>query len=272
MMAKKNHDHDHDEHAEGEHSAHDHDEEHEGHGGGHEEGAHGEGEPWLVSYADMMTLLFGFFVVLYNLEASKAKDDANTIRIKKELAKYFGGTYVSPTEEIGEKLMKKVVADLALKSSMKVEITPDGLKINLMSAVLFDPGSAEFLPQAASVLGDLSLLLLESKDKIKVTVEGHTDDSPISNQRFPSNWELSAARASRVVRLFAAGGFPEEKLSAVGLSSTHPVMPNRGPTGEPIRINQSKNRRVVIRVVNDFEETITPPVTEVDPHADPHGH
>jgi chemotaxis protein MotB len=79
-------------------------------------------------------------------------------------------------------------------------------------------------------------------------VQGHTDDSPINTPQFPSNWELSAARASAVVRYFAEKGIATERMRATGFADTIPKVPNRDPQGNPIRVNQEENRRITIRV------------------------
>ena len=86
-------------------------------------------------------------------------------------------------------------------------------------------------------------------EPVSLEVEGHTDDSPVNSGQFPSNWELSAARASNVVRYLVAQGFPPEKLRAIGMGDSHPKAPNRDATGNPIPSNQDLNRRVVVRMV-----------------------
>ena len=81
-----------------------------------------------------------------------------------------------------------------------------------------------------------------------IFVEGHTDDSPISSERYPSNWELSAARASLVVRMLENKGFRKDRLSPQGFADSRPILPNRDEAGKPIPDNQAQNRRVVIRI------------------------
>src|SRR6185312_2766361 len=81
-----------------------------------------------------------------------------------------------------------------------------------------------------------------------ITIEGHTDDTPISTPQFQSNWELSAARAAAVVRFLLDLGIPAGKLTAAGYADTVPIAPNRNPDGAVIADNQARNRRVVIRL------------------------
>jgi chemotaxis protein MotB len=94
-----------------------------------------------------------------------------------------------------------------------------------------------------------------SKSEIVIEVEGHTDDSPVSSEQYPSNWELSSARASNVVRYLVAKGFPAHRLRAVGLAATQPKAMNRDAAGTPIPANQDLNRRVVIRMIKG-EDTL----------------
>jgi chemotaxis protein MotB len=84
--------------------------------------------------------------------------------------------------------------------------------------------------------------------KFKIAVEGHTDDNPITNAHFASNWELSAARATNVVRLFGGAEIPVHRMRAVAFAETQPKVPNRDGTGNPLPENQAKNRRIIIRV------------------------
>jgi chemotaxis protein MotB len=106
---------------------------------------------------------------------------------------------------------------------------------------LSDPGQ--------SILGSLlGRLQSPAFAAYRITVEGHTDDEPISSAQFPSNWELSAARAAAVVRFFAEHGIPANRLRAAGYAQTHPLAPNRDDAGNPIPENQAKNRRVVIEL------------------------
>jgi chemotaxis protein MotB len=81
-----------------------------------------------------------------------------------------------------------------------------------------------------------------------ISIEGYTDDSPIKTPQFPSNWELSTARAAAVVRSFVGLGVPAERLRAVGFAETSPKLPNRDADGKAIPENQAQNRRVVIRL------------------------
>ena len=122
---------------------------------------------------------------------------------------------------------------------------------------IFQFSSAAFFASGSATLSDLGQSILESLlnrlqsptfAAYRITVEGHTDDEPIKSLQFPSNWELSAARAAAVVRFFVEHGVPAQRLRAAGYADTHPLAPNRDAAGDPVPGNQAKNRRVVIEL------------------------
>ena len=258
-LSDSHEDDDHDDHGGGAHA-----------GGGHEEGG-GHGEPWLVSYADLMTLLFGFFVIMYTFASAKSQgDDASLIAMKKELTHFFGGKYVNPFDKIEEKVLQQLAANPNIAKEIKVTSEADGIKLSIGSQMLFNSGSAELGPEAKKVLVQLCGYLKTPENPLTIKVSGHTDDAPISTTQFPSNWELSAARASAVVRVFQDEGFSEEHLMAVGYGSSRPEFPHRDADGRPIAENRILNRRVVISAVIANQKTeatqVPPPAAEKDPH------
>jgi chemotaxis protein MotB len=115
----------------------------------------------------------------------------------------------------------------------------DRLQVRALDRILFDSGSAELKPEGAKVLGRIGAQLARLEGH-SVSVEGHTDDVPIATERFPSNWELSAARAAGVARFLVEGGLPPEHLSAAGFASQQPVEANDAPAG------RARNRRIEI--------------------------
>jgi chemotaxis protein MotB len=117
------------------------------------------------------------------------------------------------------------------------------------SAAFFSSGSAALSNAGKAILGDVAGIL-EAREFVAyhITIEGHTDDTPISTSQFQSNWELSAARAAAVVRFLLDLGVPAGKLTASGYADTVPIAPNRTANGTVIPDNQAKNRRVIIRL------------------------
>jgi chemotaxis protein MotB len=198
-----------------------------------------EGESvWLVSYADMMTLIMGLFAIL--LAASKI-DSSKFEKIKKETTLLFGGQYVVPFKDMKEE-MAKVVAAEGLNEQIKFEQTDDGVAITFQGHMFFESGGTHLKESAVSLLEKLVPVIKSRAKDSNILIEGHSDDIPIATERFPSNWELSSVRACTVLRLFLDHGFPAAHLQAIGLSDTKPIVPN---TDE---ITRAQNRRVVIRI------------------------
>ena len=129
---------------------------------------------------------------------------------------------------------------------MEVKLKPDAVTVDLKGAIFFQLGQAELTQKAQEILGRLAGPLKSSGHSL--AVEGHTDNLPIHSPVFPSNWELSAARAAAVARYLISQGFPAEKMRVVGLADTRPVAPNTGPDGKDIPENQARNRRVTLLV------------------------
>jgi chemotaxis protein MotB len=121
--------------------------------------------------------------------------------------------------------------------------------LQIGSAAFFSSGSAALSNAGKAILGDVAGTLGSRQfAAYHITIEGHTDDTPISTPQFQSNWELSAARAAAVVRFLLDLGVPAGKLTAAGYADTVPIAPNRNADGAVIADNQARNRRVVIRL------------------------
>lgn len=202
------------------------------------------GDLWLMTFSDMVTLLLSFFIVLAAMSSLSATQYQ---RVAQSMAEAMGSAAqaaerVAPDEV--RRRLESLVAQANARDDVSVEVVPRGIALNVKGSLLFASGSAELLEGSRPVLERLH-------DQLKPTaytlvVEGHTDNVPIQSAQFPSNWELSAARASRVVRFFAERGFPAARLRAVGLADTQPVAPNTAADGTPLPDNQAKNRRVVL--------------------------
>jgi chemotaxis protein MotB len=238
------------------HEAHhpvEHDEEYEEeqeHEGGESE------EPWLVSYADLMTLLFGFFAMLFTY-ATFGDNENGTVKVNKALAKYFGVSYVAPEKVLADKIRSEA-ANMPYVRDLDLKVVKNGVEITFITSILFQAGSSELAKYAIEPIRVLIGLIKSTGIDYNVIVEGHTDDSGVGkNSFYPSNWELSAARAGAVVRMFEASGFKTDHLGAVGFGSARPAFPNRDEKGNPIPFNQARNRRVVVKVL--LPEDAEPP-------------
>lgn len=196
-----------------------------------EEGA----DEWLLSYSDMVTLLFAFFVILLSMSSLDL--------VKFELiSKYFTKETKRMTLSDLQKTIQEFLKKEDLQQDVNVNLTSKGVEISFKDKLLFDIGKADIKPVAYPVLGKMGQLLNrpEISDR-KISVEGHTDSLPIKTPEFPSNWELSSGRAATVVRFFIEQNLKKERFEALGYADTHPVVPETSLVkGVP------ENRRVII--------------------------
>lgn len=211
---------------------------------------HDEGEgSWLVSYADMMTLLVGFFVMLFSM--SKI-DSGEFEKIKRETTKVFGGEYQKPFEKLSSEL-KKVIEEQKLGDQVFLQESEAGILLTFRGALFFDSASAELREQANGLLEKLVPTIASNSQDMGIIVEGHTDDRPIVSKIFASNWELSSVRACTVLRFFLEKGFNPDKIKAIGYGDRRPILPNTDKSGKSLADNQSQNRRVVIQILKNFD-------------------
>jgi chemotaxis protein MotB len=217
---------------------------------------------WLVSYADMMTLLCGFFIMLFSMAHL---DEKQYEKVKESVAAEFGGKYKNPNEDTA-KFVTQVIDEMGLQKDAVVRTESSGVAVTFQSTLFFDTLSSEVKKEGALILDKLIAGVAdhESKEKKKyrVVVEGHTDSRPITSGPFPSNWELSAARASRVVRMFLERGFSPDHLTAIGYADTYPVTDARLADGTYDDQALARNRRVVVRIMpisDDKSDTIPLP-------------
>lgn len=215
------------------------------------------GGTWLTTYADMMTLLLSFFVLLF---AFSSIDAGNFQAIVRSLQQGFG-ILQSGTSIIGDDIAMVSPGDLGLQQlnsifdrlatyldseaipGVSLEMDERGVTIRFADQVFFDLGKADLKPEARRILDSVAPTLKDLPNPIRV--EGHTDNLPINNVEFASNWELSVRRATNVVRyLIEEKGFDPENLSAAGYAEYRPLRPNDTPD------NRALNRRVDIVIMN----------------------
>ncbi len=231
----------------------------------------GNSPGWQTTYGDMVTLLLTFFVMLFAFSSIDAE------QFRAIIASFQGSLGIldrgmtisqdpaaagrdSPAGQLFERnpleheetqnVLRAITAFQAaygLHDAFSVEATERGVVIHFTDRVLFDTGKAELKPEAVHVLEALAAELKQLPHAIRV--EGHTDNVPIHNPIYPSNWELSTARASRVVRFFIdVGGIDPARLSAVGYGEYRPIATNETPEG------RARNRRVdVVLLRSDLE-------------------
>lgn len=209
-----------------------------------------EDEGWLITFADMAVLLMCFFVLLFSVSTPNEKQFEKIAQSLREKG-FFNDAI--PTEDPYEKLKKQLTISLGASGFDKfiaASASDKSIDVELASGAFFVAGSAKFTPEALPMLEMIATQLQPmAKADVTIEVEGHTDDSPVSSELYPSNWELSAARASNVVRFLISKGFPPSKLKAIGRAATAPKAPNRDTAGTAIPANQDLNRRVVVKLL-----------------------
>jgi chemotaxis protein MotB len=210
-----------------------------------------DSEIWLISYADMMTLLVGFFAMILSFSKIEPREFE---KLKQATTQLFGGEYVIPHEKLKEKIDELLEQD-NLKDQVIISNTDNGIEVTFRGALFFDSGNSDLKPEAQQIIEKLIPILKENAKNYSMVIEGHTDDNPILTQAFPSNWELSSFRASAVLRMFESKGFEKTKLKAVGWAETRPILPNRDDQNVAIPENQSQNRRVVLKISNSDDLT-----------------
>jgi len=238
-------------------------------------------DDWLMTYADMITLILCFFAIFLSISVPK-KDAFKQARAKvmEQFANDDPAGINSPRIDPGDEdpVQSSAFVQPNIPRGVPTKTTPlSGLpsivgsvndnddnpppkkydekpgdrisSIEMNSASSFSAGSATLSDEGKKAL-DTVLVTLQS-DKFKdftITIEGHTDDSPINTLQFPSNWELSTGRAAAVARYFLEHGVSPQRLRASGYADTFPKVPNRDASGKPIPANQAQNRRVVIKL------------------------
>jgi chemotaxis protein MotB len=223
-----------------------------------------EGAPdWIVTFADLMSLLLTFFVLLLsfsNMEIVKFRTMAGSVRNALGLKSEFDMSdipmgskllpYEDPKEGEGDpsssqglrEALEAMLRDAGLPEKASVRMTSRGVALYIEGDILFDSGSAALRPEAWKILDRIGEML--PRVGYRVDVQGHSDSVPIATPAFPSNWELSAARAGRAVRYFVEKGVPSDRFRAIGLAETRPVASNDTAEG------RANNRRVEFLFVN----------------------
>lgn len=201
---------------------------------------------WLISYADMMTLLMGFFALLTSMSSFNEEQFKETAE---EAALYFGGEVVSAYENLG-KAIEKLIAEKGLEEQVQIKVSKTGITLTFEGTLFFSSGSFQLREGATLLMDQLLQILDQEAHNKKFLIEGHTDDVPINKGIIRSNWELSSLRATAVARLFEKYQFKRDQILTIGFGETRPVLRNRDEQGKAISKNQDQNRRVVLKVMD----------------------
>lgn len=226
----------------------------------HEE--HANHERWLVSYADFITLLFAFFTSMYAISSvneGKFRILSESLSIAFNPSLYTSNRVMEGPRFVKEQRsnMEQIASTKSTNNYQKIQsvlkklesdkrlsliVDEQRITIRLTESSLFEGGTDRLLPEAYPVLDEIAVVLKELPNSLRV--EGHTDNIPVRTAQFPSNWDLSSARAIRILKFFfEKHGFDPAKLSAVGYGEFRPVETNDTPIG------RARNRRVDIMVM-----------------------
>ena len=235
------------------------------------------GEDWLTTYADAITLLMAFFVMMYSaskLDGKKFEDikvgiETHVTHRRSDSTTGFSpqvpGSPVTaepviPTDRDKPKEMiqgsgegssegggaQSPLEVLSNQGDVSQSLQESVVMLEFSSGALFERGSARLKASARPVLADLASRLRERESPPKIIIEGHTDDSKVRSTRYPSNWELSSARAVSVLRFLVSRGIDPETMEVRAYADTEPKQPNRDPWGNPDPEGRAANRRVVM--------------------------
>ncbi len=240
----------------------------------------GSGDEWLMTYADSITLLMAFFVMLFSIsQLDQERFVEVTNAIERELGHRDPGTVAAPNEaspeeseetdpveetkgQVGQEV-EIPAEDLEAMQELMESLTTDGItlhetksgfEIELDSKLLYVSGSAEIRKEVMPLLSRVGDQLKRvSTEFARIDVQGHTDSTPITSTRYASNWELSAARATGVVRFLITKGVRPNQISASAFADTQPRAVSYGRGDRKLQaMAAAANRRVVIRV--DYED------------------
>jgi chemotaxis protein MotB len=230
---------------------------------------------WIMTYADMMSLLLTFFILIVSfssLQEAKFKQAAQSLQEAfgilehpESMIEFRNPIYPKVREESIEdevyyemREIEQVILENGLDQDVQVQVQDDGVLFRIQAPFLFASGQADLKAESRQILQELTVLF--RKFPYRIRIEGHTDSIPINSARFPSNWELSAARAVTVARYFQGLNLPPERIAATGYGEYHPIADNATAAG------REKNRRVEIFL--QLDQTELPRGAEL-PFADP---
>ena len=212
-------------------------------------------EGWMATFADMVTLLMAFFVLLYAMsDPDPGKFEDFGAAMQEAIS---GEELESEFEQLTENL-QEIIDEQGISDKVEIELTPNGIEIQMEGKALFAGCSADILSDMEPVISSISNVITELLDNSEykgymIEVEGHTDNLPPTPcPDFETNWELSAFRATGVVEKFLSSGIQNNKLKAIAMADSAPLVPNMDENGNSILENQAKNRRVEI-FINKFK-------------------
>jgi len=209
-------------------------------------------DAWLISYADLITLLFMLFVIIVSVSVMKREPSPVVAsgHSQFDFAQQHSGTITmgTPYDDAYHNLVGIVTA-LNAEQNIAVDKSQKGVWIDIAAAQFFTPGSAEISKDQLPLIAAIARVLKQSATgNSMIEVEGHTDDAPLQNSPYTDNWDLASARASHLAHALIEAGIDPAYLRATSYAGVRPLVPNVDSAGKPILQNRSRNQRMVIRL------------------------
>ncbi len=203
-------------------------------------------DSWLMSYADLITLLMSFFVIFVSV--SEPRKERISI-LSSGMGGKFGTIDVSTAfDGVIRDLQQPVEISKSFRD-ITIAHNERSIEIEMSNAAFFKPFTAELDESKLPLLTQI-IAPLKSIDFIdyRISIESHTSDAKPQSGLYATNWELSSARAARMVRIFIENGIKPETLKAIGMADSHPKVPNLDPQGNAIPSNREKNERILVKL------------------------
>jgi chemotaxis protein MotB len=193
------------------------------------------GSEWLISYLDIMTLVLIFFILAYSMTGGITAKETEALQVEPQQAANTSSLNIIPTGDLRPaptlienrkptpqlNALRSAIKDSDLQGQLDIIDNEQSISLRIKDNILFPPGDAIISERGELFLDELTLLI--EQDSYPITIEGHTDSLPINSLQYPSNWELSSARASSVVRLLISNGIAADRLKATGYADTRPL-------------------------------------------------
>lgn len=208
-------------------------------------------DAWLMSYADMITLLFMFFVILVSF--GSPQHNATASPIEDEPEKIVGGLHSglmllqTPFDKTYQSVTGAVILHNA-DQDIVVEKTNSDLTLDISAPLCFETGTADIREEAKPALAAIANALRNAPDDSTIEIAAYADDELSETSKFADNWELTSVQSLNIVRFMIDAGISPTKLHASSFANNQPIVPNYDINGKPIIKNQVRNQRIIIRL------------------------
>lgn len=205
-------------------------------------------DAWLMSYADLITLLFMVFVIFVSLSVMRPGEESEGDNGGYKQTRSGTLALGTPFDET-YRALSGIVASHHYDQHIALEKNHRSITVDISALRLFEPGSAAIAEDTVPFLKEVAALLKQHMPgKRFLTVEGHTDDDPMTRGHYDDSWELSTMRAARVTSLLVKEGIDPKRIAATGYAGSRALVPNEDAEGRPILDNRHRNQRIVIRL------------------------